>query len=992
MRRWDSTVSETLPQQHTLITPTGGADGTRDHRHEQEPYHTRHLDNALATTSTPRLDTNAGGAVHKLRDSALRHSPATMSSAYGGRRGSARESTPEVLPASQYLQDKLQERRARNTRPKRARQSDFGPRRSGRDDDIFLDEVEEARTSRMFDSSPIASGSRVGSDAGGNGRRRVVYSKDFDEQMDRLTKQNFALKLELDHRRGNTTRLQEQIDEMRAQVERAEQLEDEHTELLRINTQLVEELEKRDKAVEEAMDIICELEDKVTDLEERRSYTRPSTANADSGYAGTETQEQVPPSSPPEMRRAPKTPAVNQRQPPPAASAAAGRLIDAMNRKTPGRLKREPSVMSQKKSSTHALRSVYLENAQSLHPVKSFRSLLSRQESAVEEEDDEAVLNSPRLSVLSESSFPSLYSPRKHLSPERFDWEDGVEDPSVASAHLRQDSIKRVSQWMDEHDEQDGTPSKSNTLSSPSKLAQQLERDLQVSPSKRPGDDERYQSLADALSTASTAAPRSPHEMLAPKSFSSKPRSRPQHLKTESRPTSFAGPIFGSPLLPPTPDSASTRMLRTSHSSIAADDRSLLDNTPAPVKSYAALQPNPAFRTAPKQMRSSIELKTAYQSYVQRENDEALSSDEEDDEGPHDLDSFARNLGVRSGDFPDGNSILFGTPSRFLKGPKHPQPAGRSVMFDGNDLSPPRNDRLQRRQSSSDATVSPRKPSLSRAETSPTFLGPIATSLDHGAYLVSSGSVTSPRSYHSGSSSNRTVVTHQDERAQHYATLSPTLSPTDGRTSASMTSPPRHRKSPSPARTLGQKTQRLFRRMSNSTKETPPRTSTARDPSPLPTLTSTPSSAYINTIPKQARRPSSSAGGDITRPSPHPHRPSTSSRTPVTTTAAAIVGGNTRSTSNDRRPSMQFRTKTEPAYDPGRRTSAAGSEGTPVGQRINPFKRSNSVKTPGPPLSGQRPGTAEKEGEKEGASGKGMAKRRGSIRDAVASAGRRPWR
>ena len=843
----------------------------------------------------------------------------------------------------------------------------------------------------MFDSSPIASGSRVGSDMGASSRRRVVYSKEFDEQMDRLTKQNFALKLELDHRRGNTTKLQEQIEEMRAQVERAEQLEDEHAELLRINTQLVEELEKRDKAVEEAMDIICELEDKVTDLEERNSNTRPSTANADSGYAGTETQEQAPPSSPPELSRVPKTPAVSQRQPPPAASAAAGRLINAMNGKTPGRLRREPSVMSQKKSSTHALRSVYQENAQSLHPVKSFRSLLSKQESAIEDEDGEPVLNSPRLSVLSESSFPSLYSPKTGFSPDRYSWEDGEEEhPESISSHLRQDSIKRVSQWMDERDGQDDTPSKSNKLSSPSKLAQQLERDLSVSPSKRPGDDERYQSLADALSTASTAAPNSTHEVLQLKSYSSKPRSRPQQLKTEPRPTSFAGPIFGSPLLPPTPDSASTRMLRNSHSSIAADDRSLLDNTPAPIKSYAALQPDPALRTAPKQMRSSIELKTAYQSYVQREHDEALSSDEEDEEHAG-FDHFAKNLKVNAHDFPDGNSILFGTPSRFLKGPKQTPQAGNSAMFDGNDLSPPPNDRLQRRQSSSDATISPRKPSLSRAETSPTFLGPIATSLSQGAHTASNGSVTSPRSYHSGSSSNRTVVTHQDDRAQQHAALLPTFSPPN------MSSPPRTRKSPSPARTLSQKTQRLFRRMSNSTKDrdTATQASTSvRDPSPLPTLTSTPSSAYVNTIPKEARRPSSSAGGDIVRPVVHAQqRPSTSSRTSTatTTTAAAIVSGAGRSQSSDRRPSLQSRTKTEPAsaYDAGRRTSAAGSEGTPVGQRINPFKRSNSVKTPG---HGLGPANAEKEAAASmsaSAGGKGAARRRGSIRDAV---GRRGWR
>ncbi|KAI7535303.1 hypothetical protein KC331_g12097, partial [Hortaea werneckii] len=170
----------------------------------------------------------------------------------------------EVLPASQYLQERLSERRARNSRPKRSRHTDFGPNRAP-DDDIFLEEAQESRqaATRWYDSSPLAQGPRHGSDAGGSayGMRRSLGVKDMDGQMDRLNKQNFALKLELDHRREQQSKLQEQVESMQEQVERSEQMQEEHAELLKINTQLVEELERRDKAVEEAMDIICDLED-----------------------------------------------------------------------------------------------------------------------------------------------------------------------------------------------------------------------------------------------------------------------------------------------------------------------------------------------------------------------------------------------------------------------------------------------------------------------------------------------------------------------------------------------------------------------------------------------------------------------------------------------------------------------------------------------------------------------------------------------------------
>ena len=182
--------------------------------------------------------------------------------------------TPEVLPASQYLQDRLQERRARNSRPKRTRQSDFGPRmNTGQGDDLFFAEAEDGRRAleRTYDSSPVApipryAGDKVDSSNGsstlsaGGRKRRMPGARELDEQMDRLTKQNFDLKLELDHRRESQAKLHAEIEAMRATVLRAERLEEEHEELMRINSLLVEELEKRDRAIQEAADIICELE------------------------------------------------------------------------------------------------------------------------------------------------------------------------------------------------------------------------------------------------------------------------------------------------------------------------------------------------------------------------------------------------------------------------------------------------------------------------------------------------------------------------------------------------------------------------------------------------------------------------------------------------------------------------------------------------------------------------------------------------------------
>ena len=860
-----------------------------------------------------------------------------MDSSHGWSNRMARESTPaDVLPASQFLQERLQERRAKNLRPKRIRQSDIGPTTAGRDDDIFLNEAEESKAAaaRAFDSSPMAQMPRRETDS--NGRARALGAKGVDEHMDRLTKQNFALKLELDHRRNHTAKLQEQIENTREQVEWAEQMKEEHTELLLINSQLVEELEKRDKAIEEAMDIICDLEDRnavlderAIDLEERHSHTRPSTANADSGYAGTEVHDQAPPSSPPEPTKAPKTPHRDRLASATAAQAATNKMVNFTAGVTPARTRREPQILTEKKASTRALRSVYLETAQSLHPVKSFASLLTRHESKLD--DEEAVLDSPRLSVLSESSFPSIYSPQEqHVSPDRYGWEADEIAAAPSPNHWRQDSIKRVSQWMDERDQIDETPSKSSRTSPA--IRQKPEDDVSSSPSKRPGDEARFQSLANAISGSpgveeSISKPQRGVSYVKPYPL----RTERNNVSNQPRPTSFAGPMFGGePLLPPTPDSASTRMLRGSSSNLT--ERSLLDITPGPIKGYNALEPGT--RTAPQQCRSSVELNAAYQSYVER-NDEAVVDDDIDGAS-----ETIRELSLDYDGFPDGDSIILGTPSRFLK---HSKPASVNTPYAGSISQARQNARspLGRRQSSSEATGSPRKPSFSRAETSPSLL-PSLNSVYQAGAKSSVERATSPRSYYSGSSSNRTIV-HSDRA------ISPDLARREPRLPSTMASPPRSRASPSPARTLSQKTQRLFRRRSNSQKD---ERRSEREKSPLPTLTSAPSSTFVNDIPKEVRRPGTSYSGDTISAIPRPP-----------------------GSADGKRPSMARRSTTAPTSPKSEIPMPAGGGG------MNIFKRRMSMQktTETPPPAQLTANT-------------GGRSRRDSIRDAVGSAARRPWR
>ena len=722
--------------------------------------------------------------------------------------------------------------------------------------------------------------------AGGR-KRRTPGVRELNEQMDRLMKQNFDLKLELDHRRESQAKLYAEIESMRQTVERAQRLEDEHEELMRINSLLVEELEKRDKAVQEAAEMICELEEKNEDLEERRATeTRPSTAQADSGYAGTETQEQMPLSSPPDV-------IINSRPSPPnpaAATSASNRLNNAVLTQTPAKSRREPSFLTSQKSSTDALRTVYLDAGKDLHPVKSFNSILSKRASTIDEGamvDD--ILASPRLSALSESSFPSIYG-GKGDTPEKYDWEDLPESTMpYGSAHSRQDSISRVSQWIEDRETMAETPSKSNHVSPTVSTAS-------IMPTPR-----LSQRLAETSTPSLSSAAASARNDLMDTPTSVKPFPVLGGGRTKNAPRTPLATEFGDPMLP-TPDSANTRMLRSSQSSVVGE-RSLLDVTPAQVKSFAPLQPRPSAapnHTRPDSARTgSASLRIDEHNNARAALKRAAIGDADSDSDDEEYSAQSDNLDF---DYPDGNSITNGTPSRFLKHNKQPSVAA-NMFFNNAELSTPSKlspavRSAQRRKSSAEVAYStPSKPALYRSGTSPNVQGNTCrrTSSSHGR-PTTSDSTASPNSYYSASSS-----IHPTPRNRHARSLSPEvphyMPQRSTAANATTHSPPKFRPQPSPApasasatrSSLSQKGKSLFRRLSNTSSSTTMNNELARrerEKSPLPTLTSTPSSAYHPQRERQVRRPSSS-------------------RTP-----------SVRAASRDGRPALSPRTMTEPMVSP----------------------------------------------------------------------------
>ena len=798
--------------------------------------------------------------------------------------------TPEVLPASQYLQDRLQERRARNSRPKRTRQSDFGTRmNTGQDDDLFFAEAEDGRRAleRSYDSSPLApiptyAGDKVDSSNGsstlsaGGRKRRMPGARELDEQMDRLTKQNFDLKLELDHRRESQAKLHAEIEAMRATVLRAERLEEEHEELMRINSLLVEELEKRDRAIQEAADIICELEEKIEDYED----ARPGTAQADSGYAGTENQEHMVLSSPPQVASVPVVP----QKAPAAATSTSNKLNSAVRANTPARPRREPAFLTSKQPSTNALRAVFLNAGKDVHPVKSFNSIVSRHASTIDEHAlAEEVLNSPRLSALSESSFPSIYG-KKSETPEKYEWEEMPESGRpYASAHSRQDSISRVNQWIEDRHTLVQTPSKSSNISSPVLTANMLPTPHVL----RRSAENSIQSLSSAAASARSNLLEAP----APIRPFRIPDTGAKHAPRS--PVTATMSTFEDGLLPLTPKSVGVQMSKSSQSDVVGG-HCLLDQASAvhPVSAQGASE----------------------------------DDDGETDEEYYEARSYTRRDGLDYDGYPDGNSITKGTPSRFLN---HGKQLSRETdtFFNSADMTPPfAVHAAQRRKSSSEVSFTPhRKPRFHRAGTSPNAYG--LTNASHGR-PATSGSNFSPRSYDSAFSSTQSASQHR-----HARSMSPEFSPYDpqhARPSVSMiSSPPKFRRHPSSGSTVAtrssfsQMTQNIFRRMSNTTpnqniddiRATPRR---EREISPLPTLTSTPSSAYQMPPHREIRRPSTSAS----------MRPNT------VRTASRDVSMS--------RPGLSPRTMTDPNFSPG---ESGGSAEVPMpALKRGLFRRTGSVK------------------------------------------------
>ncbi|PGH11665.1 hypothetical protein AJ80_07032 [Polytolypa hystricis UAMH7299] len=227
--------------------------------------------------------------------------------------------------------------------------------------------------------------------------------REMDQYVSNLNKLNFDLKLEIFHRAQQMAVMKQKLERMQyleEQLERMEGMEEELQELQQVeennqvlresNEHLRREIDKRDQAINEAVELICQLEAKVDSLE-------PSTDADELSTARPHTSEGLASPKPSLQELTPRTRIVVDV--PDRTSSRKGTSSGRRSRAgTPSssarRPRRQPSFLRNDNGSTSALRSLYTSED---NKSRGAFSILSGDEPPEPE--------SPRLSILSECSY-----------------------------------------------------------------------------------------------------------------------------------------------------------------------------------------------------------------------------------------------------------------------------------------------------------------------------------------------------------------------------------------------------------------------------------------------------------------------------------------------------------------------------------------------------------------------------------------------------------
>lgn len=479
-------------------------------------------------------------------------------------------------PSSTLLQDMLREKKAQTLRVNK------------------IYDTNDSRD-RGAQSSPIASMSTRGRQSSqqarhgsGGGNRTVsipkeMNMKEMEQHLSKINKQNFDLKLEVFHRRQRNEVLEAKVEEM-------EKVEADNAEMQSINEDLLLELEKRDVAVQEAVGLICELEAKVEAMEAKIEemgaaemyFGQPqplstilASPRTSVGPEGSGTPPQGNRQS--SVSRQDLHNKLGSEASPPGAEASSPDIADSSQR--------IPSFLRENKKSTIVLRSLY-----------SSESLLSGNED--EDDMDGHNINSPRLSILSESGFSEIYGVTNNVdrikpyqTDESYIPEDSIKPYQTDESNIPEDSPGRAASPPDIHREarlqkwigerkRPTTPTRTSTKAAVNDRFSSIGEVME----KVPSDTKEHQTT-DQLSNEQKGHQGRSVDRMERKGIR-------EHQRRPSSP-GFGGPMFGGAMLPPTPGTMSSATIAGNSSTPSiVTEKSLLDGTPFPPRGYSALIPD----------------------------------------------------------------------------------------------------------------------------------------------------------------------------------------------------------------------------------------------------------------------------------------------------------------------------------------------------------------------------------------------------------------
>ncbi|KAK2606648.1 hypothetical protein N8I77_005382 [Diaporthe amygdali] len=421
--------------------------------------------------------------------------PVSKSSVRGSQTSSQQE------PTSTLLQEKLQ--RERRSEIQRNLNRLAGEMNTAAD-------AQQAATSTPVRCATADGKRPESSDTNGDtGKKKGLALKEMEQAMSTLHKQNFDLKLELFHRRERQSVLEDKVETLEADKSQTQET----------NEMLILELEKRDKAVEEAVTMIVTLEARIELLLREREMVRQ--VEADKALISKLTAPQA-------AHRADGADETGAR--------------DAVSNSHGKSLARMPSFLSERTENTENLRNVYLGTQGSILS-------LSRTDPRV----DNGGYVSPNMSVLSESSFVSIYGgqagPHEPVPH--------AENNSQIDDHSRRGGRRSLS--LSRHDSTPTRPSAKEAIENGETTSplQKLEK-LDSSPVIRESSEVKL--LGRDIDRPATVKPAKPQPLLRVRKARDKPIPARRVVTDVPTPRAHA--------LPPTPDTMSSSM----NHSLCSDD------------------------------------------------------------------------------------------------------------------------------------------------------------------------------------------------------------------------------------------------------------------------------------------------------------------------------------------------------------------------------------------------------------------------------------